>query len=456
MFQSFPLGDRSSVNLRGEYHTENVTTFDKPSATTEVQLEDNMDTKQDTEEHDIEKLEMVDAMQDVAETEASSKDQNFGSEGAQKQTDPSSKAVKFDSDDVKTSLAEPDNDTLYPIFWSLQDNFSQPTQLFEDEVFRKFKDSLELTLRKFRVIQLEQQSRGSSKIADESKTNLKRKRGGVEEEMANSFNPRYLTSRDLFDLEISDLAFRRHILVQALILVDFLLGLTAKAKKKLENASNKSVLYTFTLGDEDAKWANAIRTQIASYLQQGQEGKFYYRMVDTVLSRDKNWVRWKAEGCPLIERPSVSAADFEESKKGAQKAFAPKRLRATPMGTLDLTFLTEVGDRDGLEKLKQSDRYTLPTLESFKGPVAEDDFDLEMAKTDQEREVVTTAKESKLWRALRIASKNKVSVLDKIEDANNLQALFEPTDEGNRSQTDVSMMDAVVAKDIVPSVEAAA
>merc|ERR1711939_976574 len=28
LFQSFPLGDKSSVNLRGEFHIENVTTFD--------------------------------------------------------------------------------------------------------------------------------------------------------------------------------------------------------------------------------------------------------------------------------------------------------------------------------------------------------------------------------------------------------------------------------------------
>jgi len=28
MFQSFPLGDKSSVNLRGNFHVENVTTFE--------------------------------------------------------------------------------------------------------------------------------------------------------------------------------------------------------------------------------------------------------------------------------------------------------------------------------------------------------------------------------------------------------------------------------------------
>ncbi len=32
LFQSFPLGDKSSVNLRGEFHVENVTSFEESDA----------------------------------------------------------------------------------------------------------------------------------------------------------------------------------------------------------------------------------------------------------------------------------------------------------------------------------------------------------------------------------------------------------------------------------------
>ena len=52
-------------------------------------------------------------------------------------------------------------------------------------------------------------------------------------------------------IQISDLAFRRHVLVQALILIDFLLSLTTKSKRKLENTSNKSVLYPYILSEEN-------------------------------------------------------------------------------------------------------------------------------------------------------------------------------------------------------------
>ena len=53
--------------------------------------------------------------------------------------------------------------------------------------------------------------------------------------------------------QMSDLAFRRHILVQALILVDFILSLTPKAKRKLANTTNKSVLYSYVVSDDDVR-----------------------------------------------------------------------------------------------------------------------------------------------------------------------------------------------------------
>lgn len=57
--------------------------------------------------------------------------------------------------------------------------------------------------------------------------------------------------------QISDLSFRRHVLVQVLIILDFLLSLSVKAKEKLSKATlpqnaNKSVMYADqTLSEED-------------------------------------------------------------------------------------------------------------------------------------------------------------------------------------------------------------
>lgn len=79
-------------------------------------------------------------------------------------------------------------------------------------------------------------------------------------------------------------------------------------------------------------------------------------------------------------------------------------------------------------------RYTIPTAESFRGPIAEDEFDIDTAKTDEEKQQATDARASKLWRTLRIASKSKLNVFDKIEDGNNLQALFQSEEEENKDK----------------------
>ncbi|KAL8774527.1 MAG: hypothetical protein Q9209_000900 [Squamulea sp. 1 TL-2023] len=430
MFQSFPLGDRSSVNLRGEYHVENVTVFEKTSMK-QATMTENLDGAMD-----------VDQAPDTTANEDSASGHILGAAKPERLSvtpqpaDHTTKTVKFDTQGEEPQEPkpepEPDTESLYPIFWSLQDVFSQPTRLFDNPTFESFKRGLDLTLRKFTAVQQHQQFRSTSKLPSEGHRPLKRKRAGMESDQqdnASSFNPRYLTSRDLFDLEISDLAFRRHVLVQGLILVDFILSLTPKAKKKLENTPNKSVLYNYTLPDEEIKWATTMRNEIAAYLQQGQEGKFYYRMVDTVLSRDKNWVHWKAEGCPLIKQPPIASESFIESQKGAQKTSAPRRVRPTPMGSLDLNFLLNTGDEGqahGFEVLKKPARYTLPKVEDFKAPIMEDEFDMEMAKTEEEKEAIAVAKASKMWRTLRIASKNRLNLFDKLEEGNGLGPLFDP------------------------------
>ena len=434
LFQSFPLGDRSSVNLRGEYHVENIT------------------TRETIESKDTN---MIDVVMDTDEKEAVNKESEqandrtvtiIGKESpaTADQAASSQKNVTFHSEESNAAEEMLDMDSLYSIFWSLQDYFSQPTKLFDNQSLRNFMYGLQTTISKFKQIHQDQQARGGSKLPIEGKRGFKRKYNGQEDEMASTYNPKYLTSRDLFDLEISDLAFRRHILVQALILLDFLLSLTPKAKKKLENTSNKSVLYAYSFDDENAKWAVKTRHEIATYLQEGPEGKFYYRMVDTVLSRDKNWVHWKAEGCPPIARNPVSADDFAEAEKSAQKACTNKRIRPTAMGALDLTFLSQNRDGSGMETLKDPARYKAPSIETFKAPIAEDQSNVKMAKNEEEKQLALGARASKLWRTLRIASRSRLNVFDRIDDGANLKPLFEPEAEDHKDKTESHGIDGDV------------
>lgn len=147
MFQCFPLGDRSSVNLRGEYHVENLTTYETEPA----------DTSMDVDEPKTE-----DATKETADDTEKPKDKD------EKRIDP---------------------EALYPLFWSLQNTFSQPLNLLDESHFTTFKSSLEATMKTFETLQ------------EDSQRTLKRKRD--DEAVPDAFNPKYLTSKDLFELEVS-------------------------------------------------------------------------------------------------------------------------------------------------------------------------------------------------------------------------------------------------------------
>lgn len=118
---------------------------------------------------------------------------------------PSENVGKRDKDEPDGDNGQesvPDMDTLYPVFWKLQYCFSTPTRLFDNAHFQSFKIGLDATLRKFKAVHQELQTRGTIKISDDNKRVSKRKRHASEDELSSSFNPRYLTSRDLFELEV--------------------------------------------------------------------------------------------------------------------------------------------------------------------------------------------------------------------------------------------------------------
>jgi THO complex subunit 1 len=171
MFQSFPLGDKSSVNLRGNFHVENVTTFE--------------DFLKESSENE-------DAMQ--VDTHESVPTVNQHSESDEE-------VVKLGETDAgpDETAGTTDIDSLYPVFWSLQTSFSNPPRLFEEDHFKHFQKSLEATLAKFKDVPKVIQAGDSD-----------RKKGQREHDVdnydafANTYNPKYLTSRDLFKLEVGN------------------------------------------------------------------------------------------------------------------------------------------------------------------------------------------------------------------------------------------------------------
>lgn len=231
LFQSFPLGDKSSVNLRGEFHTENATKFEQTSSSAE----------------------------ETATNDASMSEAGKPPTG-ETVTITVSNGEEKAKDEKKSELTI---DELYPAFWTLQKAFSNPPRIFAPEYLTEFKNGLDATLAMFKKVPRVIQATGT-----DEKRGVKRKAGEAFEEFASTYNPKYLTSRELFSLEVklrsfcayiradklqlSDLAFQRHILVQALILLDFLISLSEKSKKRLAHLNTqKSLQYSLTLSEQD-------------------------------------------------------------------------------------------------------------------------------------------------------------------------------------------------------------
>jgi len=412
LFQSFPLGDRSSVNLRGNFHVENTTKFE------ELETE----TQQDGDQMD------VDADPVKAESETSK------AATPQPPTRPGSKAIPIKAPPEKEKEKVISNSELYPIFWQLQSYFSDPTRLFAEEHFQAFKKGLNSTIAKFKdtptVVQakaVEDGKRGVKRKLGENEPSLIKGDASNGEHAINNSNPKYLTSRDLFDLELSDLAFQRHILVQALILIDFLLSLTERAKKRTAELGipNRGLLRDFILSDEEAKWVTATRTTITTFFSATLEGKLFNRMVETVLARDKNWIRWKENNCPSITKDPVSAESALEARKSAQTATRVRRVPSQPVGSMDLSFLKE-GYGGGLDALKAPERFSAPSVEALIDGIKSDELDLEMAADETEALGLRNAIANKRWRILRRARAGRLEVLNKIELKGDLEQVFRP------------------------------
>lgn len=168
------------MNLRGEYHTENVTTFDE------------LPKRQDNStEMDIDSSEKPTQKPNTSEEPMDTSPEADGSKGKPKDTEIGD----------KSAAAPPDMDTLYSIFWSLQSYFSYPIQLFDSTNFASFKTGLQHTLSIFQRVNTDLEVRTTSRGQEESRRGPKRRKVGDSTE-TNSFNPKYLTSRDLFELEV--------------------------------------------------------------------------------------------------------------------------------------------------------------------------------------------------------------------------------------------------------------
>ncbi|KAF3901915.1 hypothetical protein ABW21_db0205666 [Orbilia brochopaga] len=168
--KSFPLSERSGVNLRGEFHVDNKTTFDS----------DEENSQRTLTAHDVQKE------QELAQADSQTPD----AYGDAMEVTPSDASLTAD-----TYLK------LYTTLWSTQHDFVEPQRLFQKPNLDNFKASLDTVIKAFKA-SIDEHGHNLPSATLEIKRGIKRKRGSEDTQAElNNYNPKYLTSRELFDLE---------------------------------------------------------------------------------------------------------------------------------------------------------------------------------------------------------------------------------------------------------------
>ncbi len=109
---------------------------------------------------------------------------------------------------------------LYSKFWKLQDFFRKPAQCYENVKWRTFSSYTNDVLSTFQSFKVDSISGNKQKTANGDLMDHDNGDDGGDDE--KQFFAKYLTNQNLLQLQLSDSNFRRYILVQFLILFQYL------------------------------------------------------------------------------------------------------------------------------------------------------------------------------------------------------------------------------------------
>ncbi|KAL1811684.1 hypothetical protein DCAR_0623813 [Daucus carota subsp. sativus] len=249
------------------------------------------------------------------------------------------KGVFNTSNETKYEKDTPDGISIdfnfYKTFWGLQENFSNPASLLHAPTkWHKFNSSLMVVLNTFEAQPLSDEEGNANNLEDEAAT----------------FNIKYLTSSKLMGLELKDSSFRRHILVQCLILFDYL-----KAPGKSEKD-----FFTETVKDEIKSCEERVKKLLTMTPPKGNE---FLHSIEHILERERNWVWWKRDGCPPFEKQPIDRKSVQDGIK--------KRKPRWRLGNKQLSQLWKWAE-DNRDALTDPQRVRTPDITEYWKPLADD------------------------------------------------------------------------------------
>lgn len=363
----FPLSEKSGLNLQSQFNLDNITVFNKN------EQESTLGQKHTEEKEDGMEVE----------------------EG------------EMGEDDAPAPCSIPIDYNLYRKFWTLQDYFRNPVQCYDKfswMTFLKFSDE---TLAVFKSYKLDDMQASKRKLEE-----LRASSG------EHVYFAKFLTSEKLMDLQLSDSNFRRHILLQYLILFQYLKG---QVKFKSSSCS---------LNDDQTTWIEETTKLVYQLLREiPPDGDKFAIMVEHILNTEENWNAWKNEGCPsFVKERTVD----DKPKRPTRKRQAPEDFlgkgpdRKIFMGNDELTRLWNL-NQDNMEACKSDSREFMPSLDEFFAEAIEQADPANMV--EDEYKVVRNPNYG--WRALRLLSRRSPH-------------FFQPTNQKFKSLADY--LDSMVSK----------
>uniref|UniRef100_A0A8D3BXB7 THO complex 1 n=1 Tax=Scophthalmus maximus TaxID=52904 RepID=A0A8D3BXB7_SCOMX len=347
----FPLSEKSGLNLQSQFNLENITVFNK-----------------------------------------NEQESTFGQKPAEEKEDGMEvEEGEMGEDDNPAPCSIPIDYNLYRKFWTLQDYFRNPVQCYDKfswMTFLKFSDE---TLAVFKSYKLDDMQASKRKLEE------LRASGGE-----HVYFAKFLTSEKLMDLQLSDSNFRRHILLQYLILFQYL-----KGQVKFKSSS-------CLLNDDQTTWIEETTKLVYQLLKEiPPDGDKFGTMLEHILNTEENWNTWKNEGCP---------------------SFVKERYRWWTTNPKDppgkdndeLTRLWNL-NQDNMEACRSESREFMPSLDEFFAEAIEQADPANMVEA--EYKVVRNPNYG--WRALRLLSRRSPH-------------FFQPTNQKFKSLADY--LDSMVSK----------
>ena len=245
---------------------------------------------------------------------------------------------------------------FYATFWGLQQAFADPATSVAKDRWISLVENLQTVLQVFGSFSGDADEAGEAPGAVTAPgAATGGGEGGAEvEALEEVYFAKFLTSSKLITLQLRDGYFRRHVLVQILI---FLQTVTTERKGQPVLAASQR------------QQVDALHTRCIDLLRAiPPGGQKFADSVLAMLEREEHWIKWKANGCQAFDKAEALCTVGEGRKRKAPAGLgAVKRMQ---LGNAALTKLWNSGSND-LEDIAQRQQDMMPSLVDYLRPVYE-------------------------------------------------------------------------------------